>query len=588
MKRTLKQHKIRDRFILYLVVVAVVPVLVLSAVALYLVDLSHKHDVSQLELQVIDQKQLELSSFMNDLVGLLELRVGFDELAPINPAQQDFILEGLLAENSAFKEVSLINLNGLETAKQGRGGVVSDLANVSQLEKFKTAQSGNQYVSDVHFTLEGPALSVAVPVYNRRNQIIQVLAAEIGLEQVVRSIQRTRFGTSGYAILFDEHGRLIAYGGTGTASQGTSYTHYSRVRNTYAGKQYDALDKQDRYTSVIDATPVVGAGRQLSQLNWTLLVEWPLVDADSVVEDIRTQAIGFTGIAIIAVLLFAPLIARRLVKPIRQLQYATKRLEEGEFDHKVEITSHDELETLGHSFNHMASGLKRLQELKNEFVFIAAHELRTPVTAIRGYLSLMQEESAGLSEEMKKWITTVWNSNERLVQLVHDILEIARDDAGKMKVEVAAVDLVAPVEQVLSEVQTLADEKNIILRYDKLEAVPPVLGDTQRIMEIIMNFVSNAIKYNNQGGLVQVTHEVTETHVVTHVIDNGLGMNKEDQKRLFEKFFRAETDATKAIEGTGLGLFITKELVEKQGGKVMVTSEEGKGSTFSFSLKKAS
>ncbi len=583
-----KQYKIRDRFILYLIVIAVVPVLVLSAVSLYLVDLSHRHDVSQLELQVIDQKHLELDTFMRDLVGLLELRVGFDELAPIDFSQQDFILESLLAENEAFKEVSLIDLSGNETSKIGKGGVVvSDLTNVSRLEKFITAKSGQEYISNVYYTLDGPALSVAVPVYNRKGQIIQVLSAEIGLDQIVRSIERTRFGTSGYAILLDERGRLIAQGGTKDSVQGMPYMRFDRVARIYQGEQFDALAKHDRYTSIINNVPVVGAARQLPQLKWVLLVEWPLVDADAVVEDIRTQAVGFTIIAILAVLFFAPLIARRLVKPIRSLQVATRRIEEGEFDHKVVITSNDELESLGNSFNHMAVGLKRLQELKNEFVFIAAHELRTPVTAIRGYLSLIQEESSQLTDEMKKWIETVWNSNERLVKLVNDILEIARSDVGKMKVEVVPVEITAPIEQVMSEVQTLADDKNIIIRYDKPEYVPQVLGDTQRIAEIVMNFISNAIKYTKDGGLVKVTHDITETHVITSVTDNGLGISAEDKKHLFEKFFRVETDATKDIQGTGLGLFITKELVEKQGGKVEVVSEIGKGSTFSFSLKKA-
>ena len=249
------------------------------------------------------------------------------------------------------------------------------------------------------------------------------------------------------------------------------------------------------------------------------------------------------------------------------------------------IKTKDEVQELGDAFNKMTAGLKRLQELKNEFVFIAAHELRTPVTAIKGYISMIFEDTkANLTDSVRQSLETVSRANDRLVQLVNDILEIARSEAGRLKIEVFAVDIRESTEAILEEVAPLAAEKKLTLVYQPPADLPLVLADTARLKEIIMNFVSNAIKYNRESGLVTITHEIADDKIVTHVADTGYGLSSEDQRHVFEKFFRSEAEIFKKIQGTGLGLFITKELVEKMGGQVWVKSEKNKGSTFSFSF----
>ena len=234
----------------------------------------------------------------------------------------------------------------------------------------------------------------------------------------------------------------------------------------------------------------------------------------------------------------------------------------------------------------MAAGLKQLQELKNEFTFIAAHELRTPVTAIKGFLSMVFEGDAGaLSDKLKQYLDPVRQANDRLIQLVNDILEIARSEAGRLKIEVSPCDMEKCVQSILTEVKPLADEKKIALQYEALPNIPQVLADELRLKEVITNFISNAIKYNNEGGWVKISHELKGDMLITNVADNGFGMSREEQNKVFEKFFRSDAAKIKSIQGTGLGLFITKELVDKMGGKIWFSSEEGKGTTFSFSLK---
>ena len=233
----------------------------------------------------------------------------------------------------------------------------------------------------------------------------------------------------------------------------------------------------------------------------------------------------------------------------------------------------------------MAKGLKRLSELRDEFVFIAAHELRSPVTVIKGYLSMTLEGDAGpISPRVKVFLEKTQSANNRLTQLVADLLEVARSEAGRIVIETTPLTIEEPTRATLGELKLLAGEKSISLDYTASENLPNVLGDSDRIKEILVNLVGNAIKYTQKGGKIHVFHEIDGGNLITHIQDNGFGIAKKDQKKIFQKFYRVQTEKTKDTTGTGLGLFIVKQLAEKMNGAVWFVSEKGKGSTFSFSL----
>jgi signal transduction histidine kinase len=191
-------------------------------------------------------------------------------------------------------------------------------------------------------------------------------------------------------------------------------------------------------------------------------------------------------------------------------------------------------------------------------------------------------------------------SNQRLIQLVNDLLEVARSQAGRLTIKVAPVDIAPAISSTLDELKSLADEKGVTLSYDATlpggagadgTALPQVLADADRVKEVVINLVGNAIKYMGGAGTITITHELVAADeaapamLVTHIADTGIGMSAEAQEKLFQKFYRVQTDKTKDITGTGLGLFIVKEIIEKMGGTIAVASEEGKGSTFSFGLQ---
>jgi signal transduction histidine kinase len=577
--------KLQNRLILFVILLSTIPILTLGAVSLLLIDSSHRQDVSQLELQLIDQKIEEIKKFFVDTLGILEIRVVFTQKSEIELSQQEFILEALLEENSAFEEVSFASLTGIETAKKSRSGEKGTLLDISSLDKFKRTSRSERFVGDVYYTLSGPMVTLAAPVFNRNEEIIQILSAEISLAQLIRSMEGSVLGATGYVVLLDRTGAVIAHGSNADIKPGINIGSMVRVADILDGATYNSLGEKDRYRSFFNGQDVVGAGKKLPVIGWAVLTEWPLSDANALIDDIRNQVVIFTLFSMVAVMLLASFFAGRLISPIKKLEQGATEIERGNFEKQVIIKPGDELEDLGSAFNKMAKGLKRLKELREEFLFVAAHDLKSPVTVIRGYIDMVLKGEAGeISEKTRDHLVQADKANKRLVRLVEDLLKVARSDAGKIYIDISPIDISEPVKYAIEELEPLASKKSIEIVYDASFSASQVLANSDRIKEVMENFVSNAIKYTPKGGVIRVYHEERGEELVTNVEDSGYGIPKKYHDKVFGKFFRAPSKNVREIEGTGLGLFIVKQLIEKMNGKVWFKSKEGKGSTFSFSL----
>lgn len=235
---------------------------------------------------------------------------------------------------------------------------------------------------------------------------------------------------------------------------------------------------------------------------------------------------------------------------------------------------------------HDVSEELQLEEMKLDFVSIAAHELRTPLTAIKGYLSVFFDENkATITQDQQLLLSHVKVATQRLGALIENLLSITHIEKGMVTLNILPIEWIALCQQIVNDMQAQAAEKQITLTLKKpLESSMFAAADKLRVSEVLSNLIANAINYTPTKGSVTVSLEKKDGMVVTHVTDTGMGMSKEAMGGLFTKFYRVRSKLTQGAKGTGLGLFISKSIIEMHKGQIWVTSEEGKGSAFGFSL----
>jgi PAS domain S-box-containing protein len=232
---------------------------------------------------------------------------------------------------------------------------------------------------------------------------------------------------------------------------------------------------------------------------------------------------------------------------------------------------------------------KQLESMKMDFVSMAAHELRTPLTSIKGYLSVfMQENEKNFNPDQMMFLNRINLSTQQLMSLVENLLNVSRVERGTFNVFRQPVEWIDLVKHAVTDQSNRAKDKNITLQYHDT-GIPKlnVEADKLKIVEVLNNLIANAINYTHSGGTIWVWVEIQNGQAITHIKDTGIGIPREALPHLFGKFFRAH-DKLEMVKGTGLGLYISKAIVELHHGKIWVESEVGKGSTFSFSLPIAS
>ena len=231
--------------------------------------------------------------------------------------------------------------------------------------------------------------------------------------------------------------------------------------------------------------------------------------------------------------------------------------------------------------------LKALDEAKDEFISMASHQLRTPLTSIKGYISLILDGDMGnVPAKQKKMLQEAFSSSQRMVYLISDLLNVSRLKTGKFLIEPSDVFLPDVVEDEIDQVKEMADVKSIKIHYDKPKTFTHIELDDMKIRQVIMNFIDNAIHYTQEGGDITVSLEETSASLTFKVIDTGIGVPASEQHHLFTKFYRAGNARKARPDGTGLGLFMAKKVIAASGGAIIFSSQESKGSTFGFSFPK--
>lgn len=272
--------------------------------------------------------------------------------------------------------------------------------------------------------------------------------------------------------------------------------------------------------------------------------------------------------------------SRRIEKPLKQIEQMTKKFASGQLDQRLPPSEIYEIDQLANSFNSMATSLENVEQRRRELVSDLTHELRTPITVLRGYL---EELATHQLEPTPEVYSQLVRETRRLERLINDLQELSKAEAGYLPINLQPVNVRPLLESLVQRFSDQLMEEGPELRLECGESLPLVLADRDRVEQILVNLIGNAIKYTEIGSIVVKT-ETEENRLWISVTDTGFGLAPEDLPHVFERFWRAEKSRNLQTGGTGIGLAITKRLVELQRGEIEVESQLSVGSTFRFSL----
>lgn len=287
--------------------------------------------------------------------------------------------------------------------------------------------------------------------------------------------------------------------------------------------------------------------------------------------------------AIFMALGFTVVLSKRIAQPLKQMAAATKELGKGNYEMKLPVEGEDEVANLGESINELAKNLNHLETSRKEFLADISHELRTPMSYIRGYSQVLEEGLAQSPDEVQKYLRIINDESKRLEHLVDDLFVLAQADAGMLTVEKQPTKLDEIVRQVVERMQKKAGDKQIQIRLVS-PSLPIVFVDPTRMEQVLINLVDNAIRYTPTKGQIIVQSKIEGKWLEVSVSDTGIGIPKEELPRIWDRLYRVEKSRSRARGGTGLGLAIVKQIVELHGGEVMAESVETQGTTMRFRI----
>jgi signal transduction histidine kinase len=306
--------------------------------------------------------------------------------------------------------------------------------------------------------------------------------------------------------------------------------------------------------------------------------------AQEIADRAATTTLTALAAALIATLLLGAWLTRGVLRPVSELRAGMGQVAEGDFNPDVRVPTHrpDEIGELARSFTSMAERLAELDRLKAEFVSVASHEIKTPLSVIRGYVSLLADGIYGeVNETQRKTLGAVNDQTDRLTRLVHRLLDISRFEAGGGRLELRRINVRDFLQELASGFQVLAYQNGIDFPVEVADDLPVnVVGDSDRLNEVLGNLLSNAFKFTRRGGTIRLEAHRDGAGIRVTVADTGVGIPADKLPHIFEKFYQVDNDAQPRSVGSGLGLAIAREIVEAHGGTISAASEEGEGTTF--------
>ncbi|HEY5729757.1 MAG TPA: ATP-binding protein [Anaerolineales bacterium] len=286
--------------------------------------------------------------------------------------------------------------------------------------------------------------------------------------------------------------------------------------------------------------------------------------------------------AMIAALTLSYLFSRSVVAPVLAMSHATQRIADGRYDERVRAFGDDELSQLATRFNQMAEKLDQVEAMRRQLIGDVSHEMRTPLTAIKGSMEGLMDGVLPANDETFQQIHA---EADRLNRLVDDLQELSRVEAHAYQLDVRSLDVSSLVQTVTNRLAPQAQSKRISLDFELTPDLPPVLADEDRIIQVLTNLTGNALQYTPEGGRITITAKQVDDETQISIRDTGVGIPPEHLSHIFDRFYRVDKSRSRqAGGGSGIGLTIARALVEAHSGRIWVESDGENGSTFFFSL----
>jgi|GEM_PF-7125680 len=523
-----------------------------------------------------------------------------------SPAALDFLLLRLLERSPALAQVVLIDAEGKELAVRSRVGALSILGTEADQPWSESLRNGVPYLGEIAQPSTAlPFIVIAYPVLDPDHRMLGGLVAQVDLTIAWTRIGAERANEAGYAYLVDRAGKVLACN--------QSPVRHSCPSDWMGVEMASAVLASDptSYTG-LSGSLVVGMSAPLEHRPWWVVVETPQREIYQPAF-ISLALIGGTLLASAVIVgLSIRLISRHVINRVSELHAGVRALSQGQFDVRLAVSGDDELNDLARAFEEMAARLsatleelrtlyseqkavserlKELDRLKSSFIAGMSHELRTPLNAILGFTRLILSPAAAgfygpLPEVVLKDLRRVERNGLHLLALINDLLDMAKIEAGQLRLDLTLFDLREVVADVVDILEPLAREKGLALQVEISDESDLTLeADSTRLRQVLLNLAGNAIKFTEQGSVILRVERIPGG-VRVEVRDTGPGIRPEDAEPIFEPFRQLERGRAGKVNGTGLGLPISRRLVTLHGGRLWVESQglPGLGTVFVFEL----
>jgi signal transduction histidine kinase len=331
--------------------------------------------------------------------------------------------------------------------------------------------------------------------------------------------------------------------------------------------------------SIIVALPVTSAATPTA-----LFVYTPITGINQTIAALDKLFFYSLLLGMLAAIILALFISRSLTRPIANIAQAAAGFARGEYGSRTTATNNDEIGKLGQVFNSMADSLAHIEQNRRDFLANVSHELKTPVASIQALAEALHDGMVSRPEEQQRYLTTIVAETQHIDRLIRDLLDLAQLEAGELTIVREAVDLAAFLPAAVAQYDHMLHEKSLQLQFDIPADLPRVLADPGRLSQVLVNLISNAVRYSPVNAAITVSVRPDHRQATVAVSDHGPGIPLADQPYIWDRFYRVDKSRSRAGGGTGLGLAITKRLVQAMGGTIAVASTPGEGATFTFTL----